>query len=337
VEGLPQSYIVQQIYAHCKRPIYKKYQGNYNAECCICHEGDSSGKKRRLFYFPQERYFYCFNCNKSWKEINWLQEVTKKTYHEILRDAEGSSEIVTDLELRLNNNYTTRVQEQPILPDDSVDICDEMQCNFYKDTDVFTLIQTAKKYCDNRRLFTAINRPKNFYVTNTDKIHKNRLIIPFYSSENKIECYQSRSLFEDQVPKYLTKYGEKCLYGENSINEEIPYIFIFEGPIDAMFVKNGVGMGGASLTEKQENTLNKCLGQERIFIYDNDKDNKQMNKRIKRVIDSNNKVFIWPREFNRYKDINEICTSLQLDEFPWKYIVQNSFSGIEAVTRKALK
>jgi predicted Fe-S protein YdhL (DUF1289 family) len=337
VEGIPQSYIIQQIYAYCKRPVYKKYQGNYNAECCICHEGESSGKKRRLFYFPQEKYFYCFNCNRSWKEINWLQEVTKKTYHEILREVEVSSSQVTDLELKLDTVSTNAPLTLSTLPDDSIDICDNIQCDFYKDTDVYNLIQVAKKYCKDRRLFTAVNRPKSFYVTNTDKIHKNRLIIPFYAHDNKIECYQSRSLFDEQIPKYLTKYGEKCLYGENNIDEKIPYIFIFEGPIDAMFVKNGVGMGGASMTEKQENALNKCFGQEHIFVYDNDKDNKQMNKRIKRVIDNNNKVFIWPKEFRKYKDINEICTSLQLDEFPWKYIVQNSFSGIEAVTRKALK
>lgn len=334
MEGLPQDYIIQNIYSYCKRPTYKKYQGVYNAECCVCNEGNSSGSKRRLFYFPAEHYFYCFNCSRSWNEINWLQEVSGKQYFEILKESKqfnGSTNLVDMLSSQVEVKVPIKV---PSIPEDSVDICDDQQCDYYKGTSQYRVLETALNYCNTRKLFTAVNRPKSFYISFSDYVHKNRLIIPFYSESGKIESYQSRVLIGDEYPKYLTKFGDKCLYGENNIDSSIPYIFVFEGPIDAMFVKNGVAIGGSTLTEKQETFLNKCFGQEIIFVYDNDKNNKEMDKKIQTLIKQNKKLFMWPKELQKFKDINEICCSLDLNEFPYKFIVENSYSGIEAQLKK---
>lgn len=330
MEGLPQDYVIQNIYGYCKRPVYKKYQGVYNAECCICHEGSSSGSKRRLFYFPAERYFYCFNCSRSWSEINWLQEVTGKSFHEILKDTKSFDTSVNLVTMLSSVDETKETVSIPVIPEDSVDIFDSSQCDYYAGTSQYKVLLKAIDYCRRRKLFTAVNRPASLYISFTDYVHKNRLIIPFYSVDNKIESYQSRSLCGDEYPKYLTKFGDKCLYGENNIDPTVPYVFIFEGPIDAMFVKNGVAIGGSTLTEKQETFLNRCFGQEIIYVYDNDNNNKEMDKKIKTLIDKNKKVFIWPKELQKFKDINEICCQLDIDEFPYKFIVDNSFTGIEA-------
>ena len=330
MEGLPQDYIIQGIYSYCKRPTYKKYQGVYNAECCICKEGNSAGSKRRLFYFPAEHYFYCFNCSRSWNEINWMQEVSGKTYFEILKDSNQFKGTTNLTELLSSHTEVKKVYNVPTIPEDSVDIYDDSQCDYYKGTSQYSLISKAIDYSSKRRLFTAVNRPKSLYVSFNDYVHKNRLIIPFYSESGKIDSYQSRSLTGDEYPKYLTKLGDKCLYGENNIDTTIPYIFIFEGPIDAMFVKNGVAVGGSTITEKQETFLNKCFGQKIIYVYDNDKNNKEMDKKVRSLIKQNKKIFIWPRELQKFKDINEICCKLELNEFPYKFITENSFSGIEA-------
>jgi hypothetical protein len=336
VDVLPQSYVIQNIYTYCKRPTYRKYQGDYNAECCICNEGASAGRKRRLFYFVNDRYFYCFNCSRSWQEINWLQEVTKKRFTDILKEAQqydNSADIIR----QLSAVNTVPKANIPYIPEDSVDLVDSKQIDYYKGTTQAKIIEHALKYCHTRRLFTAINRPKSFFVSFEDKVHKNRLIIPFYSEKNKIESYQSRSLNGDDYPKYLTKYGEKCLYGENNINSNIPYIFVFEGPIDAMFVQNAVAVGGATTSERQIQFLNKCLGYEIIYVYDNDKNNEEMDIKIQKLIKQNKRLFIWPKEFSKYKDINEVCVNLGLDEFSYKYIIDNSYVGIEAQLKESLR
>lgn len=335
MELLPQSYVIQNIYTYCKRPIYRKYQSSYNAECCVCGEGSSAGRKRRLFYFVNDRYFYCFNCSRSWQEMSWLQEVTKRSYNEILTESR-SYDNTLDI-IKQSNVDATPVLNVPYIPVDSVDLCDASQVDYYKGTTQENILNNVLEYCNKRRLFTAVNRPKTFYISFNDKVHSNRLIIPFYSANNKIESYQSRSLNGDEFPKYLTKYGEKCLYGENNISADIPYIFIFEGPIDSMFVKNGVAVGGAALTEKQERFLKTCIGYEVIYVYDNDKNNVEMEAKIQKLIKQNKRVFVWPKEFRKYKDINEICCNLQLDEFPYKFIVENSYTGIEAQLKESLR
>jgi len=331
VEGLPQDYVIQALYSHCKRPVYKKYQRVYNAECCVCGEGHSAGRKRRLFYFPDDRYFYCFNCSRSWSELNWIHEISKKPVYEILKETKtfhSSKEIQTKI---AKQNEAVKAVDVPALPDDAIDIFDSNQVVFHKEE---KLVKNSVQYAQKRRLFTAVNRPKSLYVSLRDKVHKNRLIIPFYGESGKVESYQSRSLDGDVYPKYLTKYGEKSLYGENNIDNDIPYIFIFEGPIDAMFVKNAVAVGGSSMTDKQESFIKKCVDKEIIYVYDNDKNNKEMSKKIKNLIKQNKKLFVWPKEFKKFKDVNEICCNLHLDELPYKFIVQNSYSGVEALMKQ---
>jgi DNA primase len=186
------------------------------------------------------------------------------------------------------------------------------------------------EYCKERRLFTAVNSCKKFFVSLEDKIHKNRLVIPFYDDNNKIVCYQTRSLTANQFPKYLTKFGEKELFGKNNIDHQIPYVFIFEGPIDSMFVQNGVALASLAPTGKQLQELNNLIGFEQIFVFDNDKDNKQTHKKIEKFIKEGKKVFMWPAEFDKFKDFNEICCKLNLDEIPWKFVVKHTACGVEA-------
>ena len=122
------------------------------------------------------------------------------------------------------------------------------------------------------RLDTAINRCDTFYISLDDFLHKNRLCIPFYDSDNKIRFYQTRALFEndERMAKYLSKLNaDKTVFGLNKIDPELEYMFVFEGPIDSMFVKNGISMGGLHVSEHQKDRLNKYILHEKIWVLDN--------------------------------------------------------------------
>jgi hypothetical protein len=162
------------------------------------------------------------------------------------------------------------------------------------------------------------------------------LVIPFFDESNKVVCYQTRALTQNQFPKYLTKFGEKELFGLSNIDSELPYVFIFEGPIDSMFVKNGLAMASLSPTERQLQQLNNLIGYEQIWVFDNDKNNQQTSRKILKYINEGKKIFIWPKEFMKFKDFNEVCCSLELDEIPWKFVVKNSAQGQEALIKQKL-
>lgn len=331
---LCQEFLIEQIFTCCKRPIHKRYQNVYNAECPICKEGKSSGRSRRLFYFPDKRYFFCHNCSKSWNPIEWVKEVSGLTFAEIIKenDKKSNDQTITKKPFQVVVK-SQLVADLPNLPEGSVDLEDDSQRRFYSSDNNFT---KALKYCEDRRLFTSVNRCKKFFVSLDDKIHKNRLVIPFYDSQEKIVCYQTRALNQDQQPKYLTKFGDKTIFNINNVNYEIPYIFVFEGPIDSMFVQNGVAMASLSPTERQVDELNSLFGYEKIYVFDNDKSNKQTSKKIEKHIKSGKTIFVWPQEFSKFKDINEICCELRLNEFPWKFIVKHSAKNESAMLKQKL-
>ncbi len=330
---LNQEFLIETFFSYCKRPLHKKYQNVFNAECPICKEGKSAGRSRRLFFFPHKGYFFCHNCSKSWRPFEWVREVTAMTVPEIIkRNNEKAGEIITTIP-----KYTEAVPETnnvviPDLPEGSVDLTDSVQTEFYKNN---KYVKLALEYCESRRLLTATNSCKKFYVALEDKVHKNRLVIPFYG-DSKVVCYQTRALTSNQFPKYLTKFGEKEIFGLSNIDSTIPYVFVFEGPIDSMFVKNGVAMASLSPTEKQLQQLNNLIGFEQIYVFDNDKNNEQTARKIEKYIKEGKKIFIWPREFSRFKDFNEICCSLELDEIQWKFVVKNAAMGAEALIKQKL-
>lgn len=330
---LNQEFLLETFFSYCKRPLHKKYQNVFNAECPVCKEGKSAGRSRRLFYFPHKGYFFCHNCSKSWRPFEWVKEVTTMTIPEIIkRNNEKAGEN------QLPEKYVKPVEEKvelviSDLPEGSVDLTDETQVQFYH-TNKF--VKLALEYCRNRRLFTATNSCSKFYVALEDKVHRNRLVIPFYGDNNKVICYQTRALTSNQFPKYLTKFGEKELFGLNNVDSTIPYVFVFEGPIDSMFVKNGIAMASLSPTEKQLQQINNLIGFEQIYVFDNDKNNAQTSRKIEKYIKERKKIFIWPKEFSRFKDFNEICCSLELDEIPWKFVVKNSAKGPEALIKQKL-
>jgi hypothetical protein len=331
---LNQEFLIETFFSYCKRPLHKRYQNVFNAECPVCKEGKSAGRSRRLFYFPHKRFFYCHNCVKSWQPFEWIKEITGWTFPEIVKknkEKEGSS---ISAPVVISPTPTKLIEEIPDLPENSIDLLDEKQVSFYEDN---KYVKLALTYCENRRLLTAVNSCKRFYLSLEDRVHKNRLVIPFFTSNGKINCYQTRALTDNQFPKYLTKFGEKELFGISNVSSEIPYVFIFEGPIDSMFVKNGVAMASFAPTGHQVQQLNNLIGYEQIWVFDNDKNNKQTSNKIMNHVKSGKKIFIWPKEFMKFKDFNEICCSLDLDEIPWNFIVKNSASGQEAMIKQKLK
>jgi hypothetical protein len=315
---LSDNYILETIYSYAGNPVLNKYDGTYNCGCPICKEGKSWGKKKRLYYYPNTKTFYCFNCSKSWTAKNWIHIVTGRSYQEI--DCNGKD---SDISIDISSNQFNELKKhnKRVLPFDYINIYDDIQQKFYSNNIKF---KNITQYIKNRRLDTAINRPKTFYTTFNDFFFKNRLIIPFYDVDDKISFYQGRAI-NNEIPKYLGQFDtDKTLYGINNIKHELDYIFILEGPIDAMFIKNGVSIGGLNMTTTQENQLKMFPFHKRIWIIDNIKKttDKETKERLLKLINGGEKVYRWS---NNYKDINEWAVNEKLDEIPHDLILKSLY------------
>lgn len=327
---LPSSYIITKIYSHCDRVVHKKYRKVYNFECPVCREGKSKGRKRRGYYIQTDNYFCCHNCSKTWQPFQWIKEVCNLTPKEIFKEA---IEYDDSLELILEQKQEKKKENPYTLPKDCINLTDSRQIEFFQDKQP---VKDCYQYLINRRMLTAVNRPKYYYTSLVDNIHRNRLIIPFFNEDGKIIFYQSRAVQpkDEKFGKYLSKSGaDFSVFGVDRIDLDFPYIFQFEGPIDSMFVRNGVAIGGLNLTEIQECQLEKFKLHQRIWVLDNQLDNNDVKQKYLDLIESNENVFIWPKKYKQFKDLNEICIHLKLDKIKPKFFLDNTYQGMQALLK----
>jgi hypothetical protein len=334
VTVLPVDFIVQQFYLYAGFPKYNRLSKTYYGSCPTCREGNSWGKKRRLFYIERKNLIYCHNCGLSMAPIKWIQTVSNKSYSEVLKEANSfvpKSIDLDSIEKKVNFNNSE------ILPEDSINLMDHSQINFYKDN---MYVKAALELLAKRRLTFAINRPDSFYISLNKGTHQNRLVIPFKDLDGKIVHYQSRSIIENKKfikPKYLSKINsEKTLFGIDRVREKTNYIFVTEGPLDACFIRNGVAVAGITkngnhlFTDRQKQQLKMFPQNELVWVLDNQKLDATSKSKSLALIKQGYKVFIWPEELKKIKDINDLCINYNLNKISTSFILKNSFTDLKA-------
>ena len=336
--NLPVNYVIDKIYKYAFQPKHKS-NNSYNFGCPVCREGDSKYRKKRGYFFVREEYFFCHNCQHSWSPISWIQTVSGLTAPEIYEEASSYTHSLDEV---LNKHQPTT--EEPlvsnkrafVLPFDSINLTDPIQTQFYAENKV---VRDCLRYINDRLLFRAINRPRTYYVSLYDKLHKNRLCIPFHDENGKIIFYQTRAVYkEDEEPaKYLSKVGAtKSVFGIDRIVSSLDYIFIFEGPIDSTFVRNGVAMGGLSMNDVQKKQMGNYRLFTKIWVLDNQLENKAVFKKYEELIEAGERIVIWSPEFKAYKDLNEWCVATKNISIDPKVLIDNSYVNLQAHIKLSL-
>lgn len=330
---IPEQYIIQTFYRHVSFPSFNKYTHVYNGSCPFCKEGKSYGKKTRFFFIPKKEICYCHNCGYSKKPFNFILDVTGKPFNEIINEVKNFEQV--DLPTPVKEIEVKTVSKS--LPDDCINLNDKNQIDFYKDN---VVVKTCLDFIKQRRLDTAVNRPKNFYISLKDKVHKNRLVLPFYDTEGDIIFYQTRTILQSdsyKKPKYLSKVGaEKSLYGIHNLDIFHDNVYIFEGPIDSYFILNGLAICGIqedssrSFNDLQTSQLANLTSHRKIWCLDNQWNDTASLKKSTVLVDAGESVFIWPEQFKGYKDINEICIKFGRDSINPELIIKNTHSGLKA-------
>jgi DNA primase len=152
------------------------------------------------------------------------------------------------------------------------------------------------------------------------------LVIPIYDEENTLIGIQGRSLDSKSI-RYITikkKGAERLWYGLNKISSEP--VFVLEGPIDSMFLPNGVATLGMDSTI----TIPDFIKEKKlIFVIDNEPRNKNVVKTIESLIEKKFNVVIWPSTI-REKDINDMILSGKTTEQLVEIITNNTYTGLQA-------
>ena len=329
---IPQEYLVQKFHQLAGYPKAKQQGQVIEGGCPICKEGKSWGRKRRLYYMVKDGYVYCHNCGWSGSPTNFILEVDCINWNELLEESKEYDTLPEDIST--TDSPTTKTYDHT-LPADSINICDMNQVEYYLDNGYVT---GARQLAEKRGLLDAVNKPKTLWVSISDFIHKNRLVIPFYDINNDIVFYQSRTVFAtEKLPKYLSKSGaDKTLFNINNITDDIDHIFIFEGPIDACFVKNGIAVAGiqenssTSMTQAQQRQLQAYPLFKKIWVLDSQWQDSTSKIKSAKLAEQGETVFVWPEDYGkRFKDFNEMAVALGINEIPHKFILDNSHTGLK--------
>lgn len=255
-------------------------------------------------------------------------------------------EIRQELETLDTTVAPVSTQEAPVvvaatLPHDCINLLDTQQVEYYHNE---TVVQRALEFMHARRLHTAANRPNAFYVSLTDKVHRNRLIIPFCDASGRIVHYQSRTILkadERARPRYMSKQGsEKTLFNFDKIQPELDKIFVFEGPLNACFCRNGVAVAGIqddshkTFTTKQQDQINQHPFATVVWVLDSQWIDQAALNKSKILAAMGEQVFIWPEKIGRkHKDFNDVAMACNIDQISTQFVEENTHQGIAAEIR----
>jgi hypothetical protein len=327
---IPSVFVEQYIMQYVGYP--KTSGGKIVGGCPYCHEDSSWGKKSRFYYYPETISCHCFNCGVTKSGYLFIKDQTGMSFREIAKEVkEELGEDIVKGELIYTENETQEpVSVIPPLPPNCIDLLDFNVD--YIEGDYFT--ELAVSEIRKRRLDTACNRPQSLYLSKDDFIHKNRIIIPFYDERKELVFYQSRALTKrqrDEYGKYVSKLdGDKTICGVDRIDPYHPNLFIFEGPFDSFFVKNGLAVTGLRLTELQARTLESLSALYNVvWCLDNHFDNKDTRDSYESLISAGENVFLWDDETTA-KDLNQKCIEDGVDGVDPEWILDRTYTGRKA-------
>ena len=287
--------------------------------CFKCGDSKRNKSKTRGYFFEHKgSYVYkCHNCGFSCNVYTVLENISKtlakeyvfeKFKNENPREIESKQEtarqqVFTDLGTRLD---LLNGDHKAIKYVKSREIPKEKYCNFY--------------YCnDFSKIMQAFNRQGT---------KESRLVIPFYNDSGELIGVQGRSLDPTgEAIRYITlkKDGEERLwYNLDKVNPR-ETVYVTEGPIDSMFIPNGIAMQGAGWMDKFPEKIEKSKV---VFIFDNEPRNTEIVSLMGRYIDAGRNVMIWPSEINK-KDINDMILAYG-QSITMKMIINNVYSGLTA-------
>ncbi len=278
----------------------------YRCRCPICGDSQKDRRKTRGHILEKSGKvrFYCHNCNASMQFRYFLKEIDPTLYLEYIKEQMKESGQQRDVEV-----FAEKMKPPVFVKTTAL--------SKLKKVSQLDPIHPVKKYVDSRHIpshlhYKLFYAPKFGAWVNTmipDKI-KNlendepRLIIPFLDEDKNLFGFQGRSFRKDGV-RYITimlNDSKPKVFGLDTI-DPTKDIYVLEGPIDSMFVENGMAAAGGDLIAQLEKTG--VQKEKFVVVFDNEPRHSDTIKRMQKAIDAEYRIVIWPTDLE-YKDVNDM-------------------------------
>ena len=308
-------------------PKFKRKGENlWNFRCPVCGDSQKNKNKARGFVFAikGDLVYKCHNCQSSMSFSKLLEKMDLGLYKEYKLEKFKDSN-----KPRVPMSKVKRVvSTKPVFKTNIL--------NTLTPLDNLNNSHPAREYILNRQLPTQSLYYTEKFQEWTNSVKPNtfpdikrdepRIIIPFIDKEGVVFGFQGRSLSNTGL-RYITillQEGKPKIFGLNVIDYE-RRVFITEGPFDSLLLNNSLAMAGADV-----NLFDGLgLGDDVVYVYDNEPRNKQITDRIERHISDGHQIVIWPSNIEQ-KDINDMV----LAGIPVQNLIEsNVYRGLKATLK----
>ena len=313
---------------------FKRKSANlYNFRCVLCGDSSTHKNKARGYIFEEKgkTRYHCHNCNATLSFDNFIKTIDQNIYNEMiyerLQDKKSPEQI--DYE-----QFIEKMKKPVFLksgPLKGLKKISQLSPNHrvkkFVDARRIPNPYHAKLFnCPNFKQFTNNLVPNKFDNASIER-DETRLLIPFFTKEKTLHAYQGRSIGESMV-KYITIILDDSVpkvFGLDDV-DFTKRSYVFEGPIDSMFIPNSIATAGGDLVSAI-GTLN--IQQNAVIVYDNEPRNRDTIKKLDKAILQGYNVCIWPDNLT-HKDVNDMILAGMSSEFI-KYIIdQNTYRDLAA-------
>lgn len=299
----------------------RKKDDLYNFRCPLCGDSETNKSKSRGYVYRRANdYFYmCHNCGVSTTFYNFLKQV--------------DSSLIPEYTLERFKN------QQVALPDPTPVVVKTTPKPINLPT-----IESLPEFHMAKRYVTMRNIPDKFYedlyyaedfaafvksmgVVKTGLVEgEPRLIIPLRDMEGNLTAFQGRSLDGSKIRYITIRLVEDAprFFGLDRVDLTKP-VYVFEGPIDSMFIENGVAVASSSL----ESIIEVIDKEHVVLVYDNEPRNKEILTQIEEAIDNHFSVVIWP-DMIEEKDVNDMILETYSIEEMQDILETNTFVNLRA-------
>lgn len=304
----------------------------YNFRCPICGDSETHKNKARGYIYEEKgkMKFHCHNCNASMSLDNFFKMIDQNLYNEMI------FERLQDKKTPEQIDYESFVEKmkKPVFMKSG-------PLKGLKKVSQLSPNDKVKKFVELRRIpnkFHAIlfSCPNFKQYTNnlvSGKFDENsllrdetRLLIPFMDANKNVHAYQGRALGNSPV-KYITIILNETVpkvYGLDRVDWNRP-VYVFEGPIDSMFVPNSIATAGGDLVS----AISSFSKDKLVIIYDNEPRSKETIKKLDKAIMNGYSVVIWPENFE-HKDVNDAILAGLTSEFIQHIINTHTYRDLAA-------
>jgi DNA primase len=310
-----------------------------NCRCCLCGDSKTNKNKKRFYFYDRKGEFYvkCWNCDYSASFQTFLKRIDPFLYSEYLLEAFADKNI---------SNVDDEIDafKQSI----KISSSDEITTLFqkYKKISQLDWNHPAKMYIEKRKIpnfyhsqfrwipnyckWVNDNIIANKFSEGALKYDAGRIVIPFFTKDKKIHAFQGRSIDPKENVKYISIVVDEkhpLIWGLDKIDEK-KSIYVFEGVLDAIFVKNSVAICGSNF-----NVLTMKINRDMIVVcYDNEPHSKETKKKIASSVEKGFKVVILPNMIIQ-KDINQMIIDGYSEDYIESLLKENTYQGLAAFNR----